>query len=91
MPTFPERFKIKRFERRSASDSNSGPYGVNMPGNTGSVPGNWPAAPAAAALPAPPLIVINPPQDTLSQVMLLVTAVVWTFALWSNRTSSKRT
>ncbi|MFJ6606658.1 hypothetical protein [Streptomyces lydicus] len=62
-----------------------------MPGNNASVPGNWPAPPAAAALPAPPLLVLTPPEGTLSQVSLLLTALVWAWALWRNRAADNRT
>ncbi|MFI0716388.1 hypothetical protein ACH4SK_38500 [Streptomyces inhibens] len=93
MTSFPDRFRIKHLltqGRRSASDTNSATHGMNMPGNTRSEPGNWSPLPAAAAFPAPPLIVINPPEGTLAQATLLVTAVLWVLATWRNRTSATR-
>ncbi|MFJ9855671.1 hypothetical protein [Streptomyces sp. NPDC101150] len=52
--------------------------------------GNWNAITSAAALPAPPLIVINPPQDPVAQAVLLVTAVLWMLAAWRRATVTTR-
>ncbi|MFF4606902.1 hypothetical protein ACFY12_29745 [Streptomyces sp. NPDC001339] len=53
-----------------------------MPGNSGSGPRNWGSWGPAAALPAPPFVVINPPQEPVAQAVLLVTAVLWAFTAW---------
>lgn len=82
MREFPDRFRVKHRRRRPADDSNSADFRVDTRGSAGHAPGNTGPAAPDGWLTAPPLVVIDPPEEPVTLAVLLVTAALWAYTAW---------
>lgn len=90
MRSFPALVRAKRLFLHPVRDTNSADREPKMPGNTDVDTGNisWLGTPVGAQVPN--LVVINPPQDGITQAFALVTVTVWLVATWRTSRATAR-